>query len=465
MADRLSERQSQSFDRTGDVSLGPSTKFFGENRALYTVVFLAVLAIAAVAMQRAAHKASQASADPAKQDVATVLTAVATMQSLPLEVHNIGNVEPYSVVNVIAQVGGQLTHVYFTQGQTVQRGDLLFQIDPRPYQAQLDQAQANVVRDQSQIRSAQANLEKDIAASQQAEANLTKDVAQQRYADVEVGRYEALVKAGAVSHEQSDQVSTSAQTASATVLSDKAAVENSKAVISADKAAIAQAKASLAADQAAADNSRIQLGFTQIRSPVHGVTGALNVYEGNVVRANDTTPLVTINQISPIYVTFSVPETNLDQIRQAEKQGTLQVRANVDGDRKNVVEGQLCFIDNTVDKTTGAIKLRAIFANLDKILWPGRFVSVAVSLPQPQPQVVIPSRAVQSDQQGQSVFVVNPDNTVKFVPVEVERTRGDSSVISKGLQAGDTVVIDGQLKLTPGAPVKVLDATKAAASS
>ena len=268
-------------------------------------------------------------------------------------------------------------------------------------------------------------------------------------------------------------IRTNSQTAGATVLSDTAAVENAKAVINADKAAIAQAKASLAADQSAAENLRIQLGFTQIRSPVDGVTGALNVYQGNVVRANDTTPLVTINQIAPIYVTFSVPETNLDQIRQAQSAGTLNVRAYVDGKKQGAVEGHLSFIDNTVDKTTGAIKLRATFPNKDRQLWPGRFVDVVVTLPEPGAAVVVPSRAVQSDQQGQSVFIVQPDNTVTFAPVEVQRTHGDFSVISKGVKAGDIVVIDGQLKLTPGAAVRVLDtkqgptddSTKAAAAS
>jgi multidrug efflux system membrane fusion protein len=468
MADRLGERQSKGVNPINETSWrNGQPAVFRYKRLLFAIGFIVVAIVAGFLLQKAftKGKVEQAQADGIKKEIPTVFTATATLQSLPLEVHNIGNVEPFSIVNVIAQVGGQLTHVYFTQGQDVKRGQLLFQIDPREYQAQLQQAEANVVRDQSQIQSAQANLNRDIAASKQAEANLARDQAQLRYADVEVDRYQELVKAGAVSHEQSDQVSTTSQTASATVLSDKAAVENSKAVISADKAAIAQAKASLVADQSAAENLRIQLGFTEIRSPVDGVAGSLNVNEGNVVRANDTTALVTINQIAPIYVTFSVPETNLDQIRQAELHGTLSVRANVDGDRKNPVEGKLCFIDNTVDKTTGAIKLRAVFGNADRVLWPGRFVSVAVTLPQPQPQIVIPSRAVQSDQQGQSVFKVNADSTVTFTPVLVDRTHGDSTVLSKGLKTGDIVVIDGQLKLTPGATVKVMASPKAAASS
>lgn len=447
---------------------GPPGSGFTKKRLLWAALAIAALAIGIAWFFNSQNNAKTTDAlmdGRAASAPVPVLTAQATMKSLPLEIRNIGNVEAYSIVNVIAQVGGQLSHVYFTQGQDVKHGELLFQIDPRPYQAQLEQAQANVVRDQSQIQSAQANLEKDLANAQQAQANLNRDLAQQRYADTEVKRYQALVQEGAVSHEQSDQMSTSAETASAVVQSDRAAVENAKAVIDSDKAAIGQAKASLVADQSAAENLRIQLGFTEIRSPVDGVTGALNVYQGNVVRANDQTALVTINQIKPIYVTFSVPENNLDKIRTAQALGTLAVRAYVDGSKQHPVDGRLSFIDNTVDRTTGAIKLRATFPNEDRALWPGRFVNVVVTMPDEGESIVVPSQAVQSDQQGTSVFVVQPNNTVSFVSVEVKRTRGEFSVIGKGLKAGDKVVIDGQLKLTPGASVKIMDSNKAAPAS
>lgn len=466
MLENATMKESKGLKELKEPNLGLTQKrTFGLRQLVYALIFFAAIGVAVAFFHKGqTTSTAEGTTNAQKQGVEAVpvLTAVATMKSLPLEIRNIGNVEPYSIVNVIAQVGGQLTHVYFTQGEDVKRGDLLFLIDPRPYKAQLQQAEANVVRDQSQIRSAQANLERDTAAAHQAEANLTRDTAQQRYADVEVGRYQTLVREGAVSHEQSDQINTNSQTAGATVLSDKAAVENAKAVMSADKAAIGQARASLAADQAAAENLRIQLGFTEIRSSVDGVTGALNFYEGNVVRANDTTPLVTINQIAPIYVTFSVPETNLDQIKKAQALGVLKVKVFINGSKEHTEEGHLSFIDNTVDKTTGAIKIRATFPNADRLLWPGQFVNVVVTLPQLAESVVIPSRAVQSDQQGQSVFVVKPDNTVIFAPVEVQRTRGEYSVITKGLQAGDVVVIDGQLKLTPGAAVKVVDTPKAA---
>jgi len=388
-------------------------------------------------------------------DITPVVTSTATVQVLPLELHNIGNIDAYSVVNVIAQVGGQLTQVHFKQGQDVRQGDLLFKIDPRPYQAQLDQAEANVSRDSSQIKSAAANLAKDQATEQQTEAAMKRDKASLQYAEVEVERYRRLVTEGAVSHEQSDQIKTNSDTANATVQSDQAVIDNAKAVVEADKAAIQTAKATLEADKSAADNLRVQLGWTDIRSPINGVIGALNVYQGNVVRANDTNPLVTINQIQPIYVTFAVPETHLSEIRTAQASGTLEVTVRIGGDKKKSESGTLTFIDNQVDKTTGTIRLRATFKNIDRLLWPGQFVDVALSLPGATPMVTIPNRAIQNGQQGTCVYVVNPsDNTVSFVPVVVDRNYGDTAIISKGLKSGDQVVVDGQMKLAPGAKVK-----------
>jgi multidrug efflux system membrane fusion protein len=399
-----------------------------------------------------------------KNIVVPVVTATAQLENLPLEIHNIGNVEAYSVVNVIAQVGGQLTDVHFTQGQDVRKGDLLFKIDPRSYQAQLAQAEANVNRDQSQVAAATANLRKDMAAQKQAEAALKRDQATQKYADVEVNRYGSLVQEGAVSKEQADQVKTTSDTAGATVMADAAAIDNAKAVVSSDQAAVQTANATWQADKAAAENLRVQLGYTEIRSPINGRTGSLNVYQGNVVRANDTTPLVTINQIQPIYVTFSVPESHLAEVRTANSKGTLKVTARLNGDKREPQSGQLTFIDNTVDKTTGTIRLRATFPNQTEVLWPGQFVDVVLNLPGSVPQVVVPSQAVQSDQAGQSVYVVQPDNTVKSVVVEVQRNHGDSSVIKKGLKPGDVVVIDGQMKLAPGMKIKQVQATPLSAT-
>ena len=422
------------------------------------IIILALLVIGFIAFQIQTYftktDAVKSAAKAKLAEIVPVTVATAHMAVLPLEIRN---VEAFSVVNVTAQVGGLLTNVYFKQGQYVKEGDLLFQIDDRPYQAQLDQAEANVARDKSQINSASANLDKDMAIARQAQANSEKDLASQKYADVEVQRYVNLVKEGAVSHEQADQMKTNAETAKATVNSDKAAMENAQAVIASDKAAVLTARANLKADQAAADNLRIQLGFTKIVSPVNGVTGALNVNQGNVVRAADTNPLVTINQIQPIYVTFSVPEIYLPAVRQSMTEGTILVSARVGGDKKITVGGgMLSFIDNTVDKTTGTIRLRATFPNDNKLLWPGEFTDVIVILPGAKPQIVIPTSAVVNDQQGQSVFIVRSDNTVDLVTVIVDRTHGDNSVISTGLKEGDIVVVDGQMKLLPGSPVSII---------
>jgi multidrug efflux system membrane fusion protein len=428
------------------------------------LLFFLILAIAVIIflLVRGFNSAQKTQSDSTqKAESVPVTIAKAELQTLPLEIKNVGNVEAFSIVNVIAQVGGQLTDVFFKQGQYVKKGDLLFQIDPRPFEAQLAQAEANVIRDKSQINSAQANLEKDMATARQAQANLEKDLASQKYANIEVTRYLNLVKEGAVSHEQSDQMKTNAETAQATVASDKAMLENAKAVIDSDKAAVLTAKANLKADQAAADNLRIQLGFTKIYSPIDGITGALNVNQGNVVRANDITPLVIINQIQPIYVTCSVPEVHLPALRKAIDEGTIKVSARLGGDKKNtIIGGTLTFIDNTVDKTTGTIRLRATFPNQNKLLWPGQFTDVVITLPGAKPQIVVPTSAVVNDQQGQSVFILHSDNTVDLVNIQVDRTHGEYSIINEGIKAGDTVVVDGQLKLLPGSSVNITQSPK-----
>ncbi len=449
-----------SIEKKNKESLGASlfNLLKGKKAIIAILIFIGLAFIAYQVQSNFAKSDAAKSAAKAKQaEIVPVTVATAKMAVLPLEIRNIGNVEAFSVVNVTAQVGGLLTDVYFKQGQYVKKGDLLFQIDGRPYEAQLDQAEANVSRDKSQINSASANLDKDMAMCRQAQANSEKDLASQKYADVEVQRYASLVQEGAVSHEQADQIKTNAETARATVNSDKAVIENAQAVIASDKAAVLTARANLKADQAAADNLRIQLGFTKIFSPVDGNTGALNVNQGNVVRANDTAPLVTINQIQPIYVTFSVPEIYLPSVRQSMTEGTIQVSARVGGDKKITVSGgTLTFIDNTVDKTTGTIRLRATFPNDNKLLWPGEFTDVIVVLPGAKPQIIIPTSAVVNDQQGQSVFVVRPTNTVDLVNVTVDRTHGDNSIISTGLKEGDIVVVDGQMKLLPDSPVNII---------
>lgn len=418
-------------------------------------LLIIIAAAAAYYFWGARPSTDAADAKHKKDRPAPVNVAIAKIQNVPIEVRSIGNVLPYSVVNIIPQVGGQLQNVYFTQGQFVKKGQLLFQIDPRTYQATLDQTLGNVARDQAQIASAQANLGKDQAQVRQLEANVQRDYAQAKYASAEMARYGTLVQQGAVSKEQSEQMNTNAATSQAAIEADKQAVQNAKEVLKADAAAIMTARGTLKADQAAAQSARIMLGFTQIRSPLDGRTGSLNVYQGNVVSANSPTPLVVIDQVKPIYVTFTLPEQNLDQVRRAMADKTLKVQALIEGRKQNLVQGTVSFLENTVNTSSGTVSLRATFPNLETKLFPGQFVDVIVTMPPDGQTIVVPSSAVQTSQQGNSVYVVKPNKTVDFVTVELKRSYGDMAAIGKGLSPGDVVVTDGQLQLTPGARVEI----------
>lgn len=428
----------------------------GMVRPILLTVLILILAGAAYLFWGGQKGATEKKADSKKSRSAPVNVAIARIQDVPIEVRTIGNVLPYSVVNIIPQVGGQLQKVFFTQGQNVKKGELLFQIDPRTYEAALEQALGNVARDQAQVKSAQANLAKDEATVGTLQANVSRDYSLSRLAKTQMSRYDKLVVEGAVSHEQSDQMTTNAATAEATIEADKKAVENAKEVLNADRAAIQTAQGTLRADQAMVDSARINLGFTQIRSPINGRTGSLNVYEGNVVTANSATPIVSINQIEPIYVTFTVPEQNLDQVRKCMVDKTLTVQALIEGKRKEKFIGSVTFLESTVNTTSGTVALRATFPNRDGKLFPGQFVDVIVTMPPDGKTTVVPSSAVQTSQQGNSVYVVKPDKTVDFVTVDLKRTYGDLAAIGNGLNAGDVVVTDGQLQLTPGARVDIV---------
>jgi membrane fusion protein, multidrug efflux system len=340
-------------------------------------------------------KAEQQVVKPA----APVTVGVVTQKPVPLQVGVIGNVEASSIVAVKAQVGGTLTKVHFTEGQDVKKGELLFTIDPRPYEAALKQAEAIFARDRAQYENARA----------------------------EERRYTELVTKGYVAQTQYDQVRTNAVALEAIVQASKAAV----------------------------DNAQLQLAYCTIRSPFSGRTGSLVAYEGNLIKANADTPMVTINQIQPINVSFAVPEKTLPEIKKYMAGGALNVQALLSKDDKNPVSGRLTFIENTVDTATGTIRLKGSFANTDRKLWPGQFVNVLLTLVMQNNAVVVPTQAVQAGQKGQFVFVVREDATVEARPVVVSRTFGEESVIESGLTSGEKVVTDGQLRLTPGAKVEV----------
>jgi multidrug efflux system membrane fusion protein len=338
------------------------------------------------------------------REAVPVLVATAVQKAVPVQVRAVGNVEPYTTVSVKSQVTGVLMQAHFKEGQDVRKGQLLFTIDPRPFEAALKQAEANLARDTAQLR------------------NLRE----------QVKRYAELVEKQYVSREQFDQIKTNADAAEAVVEADKAAVENAK----------------------------VQLSYCYIYSPVNGRAGTLLVNEGNLVRVNDGTPLVVINQIMPIYVTFSVPEQHLGDIKRHMANGKLQVTAQFPSDEGRPETGALVFVDNAVDRSTGTIKLKAEFSNTARRLWPGQFVNVALTLATQPDAVVVPSEAVQVGPQGQQVFVVKEDRRVEVRPVTVGQTQEGESVITKGVAPGEVVVREGQFLLGPGSRIEIREAAR-----
>ncbi len=327
-----------------------------------------------------------------------VTTAAAFRKDVPVQVKAIGNVEAYNTVSVKSMIAGEITKVGFSEGQDVKKGDVLFIIDPRPYEAALAQAQGNLAKDRANAANAKA----------------------------EAARWAALFKEGVASREQHDQMVTQAEALQQTVTADEATVQNAK----------------------------VNLTYCTIKSPIDGRTGNLMVKLGNVVKANDV-PLVTINQVQPIYVTFSVPQQFLPDIKRSEHDRKLAVNAKVQGEAETT--GVLTFIDNSVDAQTGMIKLKGTFGNGDRRLWPGQFADVSLTLGTDRNAVLVPSAAVQTGQDGQFVFVIK-DNKADMKKVKIGRIVGSDTVIESGVQVGDQVVTDGQLRLTPGAKVAVANA-------
>ena len=402
-------------------------------RAGALLVVVAVLAVCAGCSDRASG--TQRAAPPA----VPVLVADAVRRDVPLDVGVIGNVQALTTVGVKSQVSGQVMNVHFTEGQDVTAGQLLFAIDPRPFEAIVAQAQANVGRDTAQLRQAEAAHAQRRAEVQQAIANLDRDQAQLENARVQEKRYKTLVDKELVAREQYDQFRTNLTALEATVQADRAAVENARAVIRADEAIVETAK--------------LNLGYTSIRSPMAGRTGNLMLQAGNVVKANDDNPMVVIAQIHPIYVSFTVPQQHLSAIKRYMAAGPLSVRATPPGAPKPTI-GRLTFVNNTVDPTTGTIQLKGTFDNADNVLWPGQYVEVVLTLTL-ESAVVVPSQAVQPGQQGPYVFVVKPDSTVQPRPVDLGRRLATETIVTKGLAAGERVVTDGQLRLVPGSRVEV----------
>ena len=364
-----------------------------------------------------------------------VTVSTATQKTVPVQLRTIGNVQAYSTVTVKSKVGGELVRVHFTEGQDVKKGDLLFTIDPRSFEAALKEAEAK--------------LERDLAQVQQAKANLERDLFRAKNAEDDAKRYEFLIEKGVVTRQQYEKMRADADALEATIRADRAAVEN--------------AEASVRADRAAVENAKIQLGYCLIRSPMDGRTGSLLIHQGTIVKAEDI-HLLTILQIVPIYVSFSVPEQYLLDIKKFTALGTLRVEAVVPMNEDRVEKGAITFIDNTVDSSTGTIRLKGTFENRERRLWPGQFVNVALTLTTEPNVIVVPSHAIQTGQEGQYVFVVKQDMTVESRPVVVGRTVNRETVVQKGLHADEKIVIDGQLRLYPGARVEIKNSESAPAT-
>lgn len=356
-----------------------------------------------------------------------VVVAAVRQQAVPVEVRSIGNVEAYSEVLIKSQVTGQIARVAFQEGQDVQKGQLLFEIDPR----QFEQA----------VRQAEATLADRRASLAQAEANYDRDVANAKNARSQAGRYATLAARGIIAREQNEQYQTQAIAAEKAAAATKATIESARAAIQGAEAAVADA--------------RLQLSYTRIRAPISGKTGNLTRKAGNLVTANADPPLVTINQITPAYVTFTVPEQTLNELRRYASGGRLRVEATPQQSTV-ATQGVLDFLDNRVDESTGTILLKARFANQDRRLWPGQFAGVVVRLATPL-ATVVPATAVKSAQQGNYVFVVNQDATAEQRTVESSRTWGNLAVIDSGVRPGERVIVEGQLRVRPGAKVRVVE--------
>ncbi|MBL1197978.1 MAG: efflux RND transporter periplasmic adaptor subunit [Nostoc sp. ZfuVER08] len=418
-------------------------------------LWLVILGLTYLCSACNASEAQSSSKQAGKKRAVPVVVATATQKTIPIQLSATGTVEAYSTVSVKSQVGGQLTGVYFQQGQNVKKGDLLFKIDSRSLEAALMQANAAKAKDLAQVKQAQANVTKAIAQVNQAKANVAKDVAQATNADVQAKRYNSLLKEGAISKEQADQFQTTADAQRATVNADRNGVADAQAAVAAAQADVQNAQAAVVADEAAIANAKIQLSYSSIYSPITGRTGSLKLNQGNLVEANATDPLITISQIRPIYVTFSIPQRLLPDLKKYSANGKLEVSAIPPKDTGRPIRGELTFVDSGLNTQTGTIQLKATFSNTDERLVPGQFVNVVLKLTEERNVITVPSQAVQTGQQGQFVFVVKPDKTVEMRPITVGDTIGNQTAIKQGLQSGEQIVTDGQFNLVPGATVQV----------
>jgi len=367
-----------------------------------------------------------------------VLVGVAEQADVPVELRALGSVESIQSSPVRSLITGTVTDVGFREGEMVRAGQVLFRLDRRPLEATLRQLEANLARDAAQVRSAEAQTQNTEAQVRNAEAQL-------KNAESQAKRYEELVGKELVAREQYDQRVTNVEAA-------RAALDAARAATLSSRAALDVGRAAAEATRATIENAKLQLDYTVITAPVSGQAGNLLVEKGELAKANDVT-LVTVNQIQPILVRFAVPEPRLPEVQKYRGAGTLKVRVTPSGTKVAPREGRIVFFDNAVDRTTGTIALKAEFDNADHALWPGQFIDVTLVLTTLPNAVVIPAQAVQTGQQGVYVWVVDDAGSASVRPIAAGPSVADRMVVEKGIAAGETVVTDGQLRLTPGATV------------
>jgi multidrug efflux system membrane fusion protein len=372
--------------------------FFSNRRISLPFFMVTCLGLAAGIMSGcsgANPKSAQASRGP--QSIPVAVQSV-ERRDMPYYLTGLGNVTAFNTVGLKSRLDGQIVKIAFTEGQHVKQGDLLIEIDPRPYQVALEQAQANLARDQAQLKNAR----------------------------IDYDRYQGLFKDGVIAQQQFDG----------------------------QRALVGQLEGTVQADQAAIDNAKLNLVYTKITAPVNGRVGLRQVDIGNMVHANDTTPLVVLTQLQPIAVVFTLPEDVLPAVAKHMKAGPLEVDAYSRDDKTRLETGKLLTIDNQIDLTTGTGKLKAVFENVDSALWPNQFVNVHLLLETRKGAIVVPAAAIQRGPQGTYVFTVKPDKTVAIQPVKVAFTQDTLTTIESGLAPGEMVVTDGQDKLQDGSRVE-----------
>ena len=365
-----------------------------------TISAVAVAAIVGALVVTQRFPSKVASAAPPAVPTVPVVAGTVNSSDVPIYLQGVGTVIAYNTVIVRSQIQGQITKINFSEGQAVKTGDLLAVIDPRPYQAQLDQANANRTRDEAQLTNAEANLK----------------------------RYTTLGNQGWATPQ----------------------------LVETQTAQVAQLNAAIKADEAAIEWAQTQLSYTQLTSPIDGVTGIRQIDIGNIIHPTDPNGLVVVTQLEPISVIFTLPETALPQVQQQLANGALKVEAYSQDNTMKLDEGSLDFIDNEIVQTTGSVRFRANFPNKEHKLWPGELVNAWLLLDTRHDGLTVPAPAVQQGPQGPYVYVINADSTVAVRPVKVAQVSGGQALIDSGLSAGEQVVVDGQYKLQPGVHVTIL---------